>query len=197
MSSRTERIEQVGQEAATRMARELGLADYLGKLGIFRVLANHPKLAAGVFAKHAPLREGLLAARLRELLIMRIAWLMGSEYEWAQHWDVAAKAGIPPEDVVAVREWKESDRLDAADRAVLAAVDETLLQGGISDQTWSACEANLAGPAELIELVAAIAHWSGFAQIFRNFRLPVEPGGKLWPPDGTAPSTIFPIRHSR
>jgi hypothetical protein len=55
---------------------------------------------------------------------MRIGWVTGSAYEWTQHWRVATTAGIPPEDILAVRDWRNSERLTPADRAILAATDE-------------------------------------------------------------------------
>lgn len=183
----SQRVAPVAPEDAASLAERLGLAPSLGRLGIFRVLAHHPAVAAGVFAQHGSVRNGSLPVRLRELLIMRIAWIAGSEYEWAQHWDVATGAGIPPDDIAAVRDWRTSDRFGAADRAVLAAVDDTLLLGGISDESWTTCARHLDGVVGLVELVVAIAHWSAFTQLFRSFRLPLEPGARLWPPDGAAP----------
>ena len=71
-------------------------------------------------------------------MIMRIGWVTGSAYEWTNHWRVATTAGIPPEDLLAVRNWRNSDRLTAADRAILAATDECLEGKSISDAVWTA-----------------------------------------------------------
>jgi alkylhydroperoxidase family enzyme len=62
------------------------------------------------------LENNRLDTRLRELMIMRIGWITGSAYEWTNHWRVATTAGIPLEDVLAVRDWQNSDRLTAADK---------------------------------------------------------------------------------
>src|SRR5215467_3865441 len=69
-------------------------------------------------------------------MIMRIGWVTGSAYEWTQHWRVATTAGIPPEDILAARDWPNSSRLTAADKAILAATDECLAGKSISDATW-------------------------------------------------------------
>ena len=55
-------------------------------LNIFRTLANHPKLLSRwrVFGNHV-LSKSSLPPRDREILILRIGWLCGSEYEWGQH----------------------------------------------------------------------------------------------------------------
>src|SRR3546814_19974852 len=87
---------------------------------------------------------------------MRIGWRQGSMYEWTQHWRVARMLEIPEDDLVAVRDWKASDRFDRADRAVLAATDETLGSGAISARTWSELEATVPDEWARLEVVIAI-----------------------------------------
>jgi alkylhydroperoxidase family enzyme len=132
--------------------------------------------------------NGTLDARLRELVIMRIGWKTGSVYEWTQHWRVATQLGIDADDIVAVRDWQTSDRLGPAERAVLAATDETLDTGTISDATWSACVQHVGGEAQLIELVVAIGNWRLFSSLLRSLRVPLEDGIDPWPPDGASPA---------
>ena len=122
--------------------------------------------------------------RLRELMIMRIGWVTGSVYEWTQHWRVATTAGIPPEDVLAVRDWRASDRLTAADKAVLAATDESLAGETISDATWSEVTKHIADPGQQVEFVVAMGNWTMFSILLRNLKIPVEDGVAVWPPDG-------------
>jgi hypothetical protein len=45
--------------------------------------------------------------------------------------------GIPPEDILAMRDWRNSERLTPADRAILAATDECLAGKSISDAAWA------------------------------------------------------------
>lgn len=82
---------------------------------------------------------------------------------------------------------RRSSRLDAADRAVLAATDETLETGRIGEQTWAECERRLDGSPACIELVAAIAAWRLISEITRSLEIPLESGTSSWPPDGTPP----------
>jgi len=37
-----------------------------------------------------------LPTRLRELIIMRLAWRAGSDYAWFQHYRIATQAGVRP-----------------------------------------------------------------------------------------------------
>jgi alkylhydroperoxidase family enzyme len=119
---------------------------------------------------------------------MRIGWATRSDYEWTQHWAAAQSAfSCDPEDLLAVRDWRRSSRLDAADRAVLAATDETLDMGRIGAETWAQCERHLENSKACIELVAAIATWRLISEITLSLEIPLESGTPSWPPDGTPP----------
>ncbi len=131
--------------------------------------------------------QGKLDRRLRELVIMRLGWATASEYEWAQHWRVARELGIPHEDLLALRDWRSSDRFGDADRAVLAATDETLETGTISPETWELCRAHVGGTEELLELVAAIGCWRMISSLLRSLEIPIEAEMESWPPDGEKP----------
>jgi alkylhydroperoxidase family enzyme len=92
-------------DEAKSAADEAGVPDYMAELAIFQVLLNHPKLASGLNDLLARmLWQGRLDSRLRELAIMRIAWLTSCEYEWAQHWRVAQGLGVSADDLAGVRE---------------------------------------------------------------------------------------------
>jgi hypothetical protein len=85
-----------------------------------------------------------------------------------------------------VRDWRNAANLSAADKAVLAAVDDTLESGMISDATWAACAEHLRTPQERIQLVIAIGNWTMFSQLLKSLRIPLEEGVNAWPPDGKA-----------
>jgi alkylhydroperoxidase family enzyme len=153
------------------------------------VLANNPTVLNVVSAQlQALIRRNSLPHRLRELIIMRIGWITGSVYEWSSHWRICVELGIPPEDVVAVRDWRASDRLTAADRAVLQGTDEILAGKTIADETWAAIASHVTDPGQQVELVVDIANWIFASIMLRNLRIPVEPNVMAWPPDGVRPA---------
>src|SRR3546814_17417301 len=96
---------------------------------------------------------------------------------------------IPEDDLVAVRDWKASDRFDRADRAVLAATDETLGSGAISARTWSELEATVPDEWARLEVVIAIANWSMLAQLLRSLEVPLEEGVDTGQPAGAGTET--------
>lgn len=184
----TERVPLVDRDTALRIAAETGLAERFARGGAFRTLAHNPAVLKAVYGQLTTLLlRNSFDTRLRELMIMRIGWVTGSEYEWTQHWRVAAEAGIPPEDVLAVRDWRGSDRLGAADRAILAATDESLSGKTISDATWAEVARHVTDPAQQVEFVVALGNWTLFSILLRNLKIPLEDGIVGWPPDGKIP----------
>lgn len=171
-------------DQAVALGKELGVDEARAGRGWFRVLAHHPNVLKGICALvESLLFQSTVPVRLRELMIMRIAWVTRSSYEWAQHWRIARNAGVPEEDLLAVRDWRASTRLQPADRAVLGAVDDTLQRGKVSDAVWRECAQYLDRPA-LIEMTAAIGFWHMFSELLRTLDVPLEEGVELWPPDG-------------
>src|SRR5436190_23742181 len=81
-------------DAETREIVERGA--FSGRvLNIFATLARHPKLLKRwlVFGTHV-LGKSTLTPRERELLILRIGWRCGSDYEWGQHVVIGRAAGL-------------------------------------------------------------------------------------------------------
>jgi len=183
------RIEMLSVEQAKAAAKECGIRESMAGLSVYRALLRHPQLASAVNHLLTTLlfTGNKLDVRLRELLIMRIGWTTGAKYEWTQHWHFAERVGLPPEDVIAVRDWRSSTRLGAADRAVLAAVDDTRELGKISDSVWAECVRHVGSPEQLLEMVIAIGNWNMFSQLLRSVEIPLEDGVKDWPPDGRIP----------
>ncbi len=183
-----ERVPMLDREQAQLRAAECGLPEELADLSVFRVALHQPRVAVALYGLlDALLFRGSLDARLRELLIMRIGWITGAKYEWTQHWHFAERVGLPAADVLAVRDWRSSTRLGPADRAVLAAVDDTLEHGKISDAVWAECMRHVGSAEQLLEMVIAIGNWNMFSQLLRSLEIPLEEGVKGWPPDGEIP----------
>lgn len=184
------RVPRLPMQEARAAADEAGIPDYMAELAIFQVLLNHPTLARAVNDLLATmLWHGRLAPRLRELAIMRIGWLTGCDYEWTQHWRVAVRLGVPPDDLIGVKDWPTHASFGAPERAVLAATDEVVRDGAVSAQTWAACVRELgADSAMLIELVTVIGAWRMIASILHSLEVPLEDDVCGWPPDGQPPS---------
>ncbi|KUI28697.1 carboxymuconolactone decarboxylase [Mycobacterium sp. IS-1742] len=99
-------------------------------------LARHPDLAARFlpFSTYV-MEDSTLPARLRELVILRVAHHHGCAYEWVHHRAIGRAAGLSDADVEAAR---TGSAADAFDRLVLSAVDEMHHGSQISAPTWEA-----------------------------------------------------------
>ena len=186
-STMTSRVPMVSLERARELGEAMGMPARRTQSEAFRVVANNPGVARVAFGQLMQLLENnKFDTRLRELMIMRIGWVTGSAYEWTQHWRVATTAGIPPEDILAVRDWRNSDRLTAADEAILAATDECLAGRSISDAAWAEVAKHVTDPGQQVEFIIAMGNWMSFSMLFRNLRIPLAEGLMVWPPDGLA-----------
>ena len=183
----TLRVPMVPPERARLLGEAMGLPARRTGSEAFRVVANNPGVARAAFGQLLQLLENnRLDTRLRELMIMRIGWVTGSAYEWTQHWRVATTAGIPPEDVLAMRDWRNSARLTQADKAILAATDECLAGKSILDAVWAEVASHVTGPGQQVEFIIAMGNWMMFSLLFRNLRIPLAESVMIWPPDGLA-----------
>jgi alkylhydroperoxidase family enzyme len=183
----TLRVPMISLERARDLGEAMGMPARRMQSEAFRVVANNPGVARVAFSQLMQLLENnSFDTRLRELMIMRIGWVTGSAYEWTQHWRVATTAGIPPEDILAVRDWRNSPRLTAADRAILAATDECLAGGSITDASWEEVTKHVTDPGQQVEFIIAMGNWMMFSLLFRNLRIPLAEGIAIWPPDGQA-----------
>ena len=182
-------INTLSTEEAVNRAKEVGVIEQIAVLNVFKTLLHHPKLAKAVNDLLMTLLAGdnQLDARLRELLIMRIGWATGCDYEWTQHWKIALQFGLSEAEVLAVKDWQAATCLTERDRAILAATDETLADGMISASTWGSC-AGFLDDAQLLELNVAIGAWRLISQLARSAGIELEEGVESWPPAGDAPA---------
>jgi len=96
------------------------------KTNIMMVMANNPDLgkAYNVFGKHI-LVTNTVPLRERELVVMRVAWLVQSEYEWHNHVGYCLNLGMSLEEIAAIKDGADSAfPFSDFDRAVMRGCDE-------------------------------------------------------------------------
>ena len=183
----TSRVPMVSLERARELGEAMGVPPRRTQSEAFRVLVNNPGVARVAYSQLIQLLENnKFDTRLRELMIMRIGWVTGSAYEWTNHWRVATTAGIAAEDILAVRDWRNTERLTPADKAILAATDECLSGKSMSDAAWAEVAEHVTEPGQQVEFIISMGNWMMFSLLFRNLRIPLAEGVSVWPPDGLA-----------
>jgi AhpD family alkylhydroperoxidase len=119
-------------------------------------MARHPELAAKFLPFSTYLTaDSTLPARLRELVILRVAHHHGCVYEWVHHGAIGKAAGLSDADVEAAR---TGEAADAFDRLVLDAVDELHEGSQISAPTWNALGERLDERARMDLIFTAGGH---------------------------------------
>lgn len=141
---------------------------------VFRTMVNHPDLARRwmVFANHV-LFKSTVPARERELAILRIGWLCGSEYEFSQHRVIGIDAGLSRDEVERVKEGPAASGWSDLERLVLQATDELHEDKVISDATWAALAAQWSDH-QLMDLVFAVGQYTLVSMALRSFGVPLD-----------------------
>jgi alkylhydroperoxidase family enzyme len=150
-------------------------------IALYRVLANNPVMLRSYAQLAKTVRYDAQTPRaLRELVILRIAQLCRSEYEWQHHRRMAADAGVTDEQVDALGAWATSPLFDEAERAALRLAEEQH-DLRVTDETVAALRAAV-GDAAAVELSLMAGLYEAVARMLQAFAIEVEPGQTLYPP---------------
>jgi alkylhydroperoxidase family enzyme len=169
------RLPYVEPASAPDAVREL-LAQLPVQLNIFKLMANaetcfRPMLQLGT----AILARQQLAAKLRELAILRVAQRSGAAYEWVQHVPIAKAVGAGDDQVAALERGDATAAcFDGRERAVLAFADELIAGARPSDPAFEALRAQLS-PREIVELVIAIGYYMLIARLMETAQIDLDP----------------------
>src|SRR5439155_24359444 len=114
-----------------------------------------------------------LTPRQRELLVLRVAHIRASEYEWTQHLVLAGDAGITPDDIARITVGPEADGWAPLDGALVAAADELVHDAKIADDTWAVLVGEL-DDEQLLDVVFTVGAYDVLAMAFRTFGVPLD-----------------------
>jgi AhpD family alkylhydroperoxidase len=166
-------------EEMTDEARELTVAR--GNLNVYRTLANAEKVFTGwMQAGQALLTSPVLPLRLRELVVLRTAFLMDCPYELGQHRDVARTAGVSSDEINAITsesDW-QTGPFDATELAVLQLTSELLSTRGVSDAVFDQVHREL-GPQATVEVLMVINRYSGLALMLNALDVDLDESARL------------------
>jgi 4-carboxymuconolactone decarboxylase len=139
-------------------------------------MLRHPPLAKAflTFNNHIS-TTNTLSRRIREILILRIGWLRRSEYEFAQHLVLGARAGLTPAELERVQQAPDAPGWDPVDADLIRAVDELHYKGCIEDATYARLSAHF-NTQQLIDLVFTVGCYDLLSMAFKTFGVEMESG---------------------
>ncbi len=137
-------------------------------LNVYATLARHPAMYRPWlgFARYI-LRESSLPAREREILICRIAWLTGGEYEWSAHTRLGKEAGLTDDEIGHLAK-ADAGGWPLSDAVVVRAVDELHYDAIISDATWNTL-AKRFDTHQMMDLVFTVGAYKMLAMALNSF----------------------------
>jgi alkylhydroperoxidase family enzyme len=151
-------------------------------INLHLVMAHAPKIALASRAMASTLRYDALTPRdIRELVIVRTAQIVGSEYELNQHRPMALAAGISQAKLDAIANWRASTLFDARERALLAYVEAVAGGGEVDELTWRVFARHFT-PGEIVELTVMIGNYYGTGLVTRALKIEVEDDGRKTSP---------------
>jgi 4-carboxymuconolactone decarboxylase len=141
---------------------------------VLATMLHHPRLAAPFLAYNSVLlRKPAIEARLRELMILRVAWRTGSTYEWLQHVRLAQRYGLTPDEIAAVGTRVSAGDWTPLEADLLAATDQLLDAYCVDDATWARLAEHL-DERQLVEVVFVVGTYTCLAMAFRSFGLQLD-----------------------
>ncbi|MFP5382674.1 MAG: carboxymuconolactone decarboxylase family protein [Gammaproteobacteria bacterium] len=158
-----------------------GLVDWgtrrIGKLeprNIFLTLQRAPRLFwPWMLFVTRLMPYGKIHAHDRERVILRVAWLCRSEYEWGQHVQISGRIGLPSAELPWIAEGPAAPQWPDHQRLLMQAVNEFHADRFVTDATWNALAATYP-PDVMIELMMLIGHYEMLAGVLNSVGVEME-----------------------
>ncbi|MEN3223673.1 carboxymuconolactone decarboxylase family protein [Mycolicibacterium porcinum] len=142
---------------------------------VLATMVHYPGLAAAFNRLgNVLLSKPAIGHRERELMLLRVAWRTGAQYEWVHHVLQAEHYGLDELDIQGVIDggcatWSPLE----AD--LVAAADQLLDRYRIDDATWQRLAGHL-DSRQLVELPFIVGTYTCLAMAFNSWNLQVEDG---------------------
>lgn len=165
-------------DSGTQSAEVLDRLKRLGSLNVTRMMShaedamiNYSRLGGSLLFK------GSLDPVLRELVILRVGQLCGSDYEWHQHVSVARAVGMDEATLQAITD-QDFAALGGAQQCALRFAEEIKRDSGASAETFAHAREYFS-PEQLTELCLVTGYYIMTAGFLRSFDIQIEDGPPL------------------
>jgi 4-carboxymuconolactone decarboxylase len=159
---------------------------------VLGTLVHHPAVAGPLLAYNGALMASpILEKRLKELMVLRVAWRTRSAYEWAQHARLAYRYKITEEEIARIDLGAEADGWTPLEADLLRATDQLMDRYRIDDETWARLAREL-DKRQLMEAILVVGGYISLALLFNSLGIQVDPGAEPpialpTTPDGEGP----------
>ncbi len=145
-------------------------------INVYRLLLNNPAIAETWFQHLNAVRwKTGLSGRLREILIIRIGWMLKIAYIMRQHIPKLALAdGLDLADCAALQEEGLSERFSEAERAAMAYCQAMTRDVHVPDDIFAEL-ARFYSPAEILDISVLVGAYNMHARVLAALDLDLEP----------------------
>ena len=150
------------------------------------VMLRHPLATKAflAFNNHIAVANSL-SKRIKELVILRISWIRGSEYEFQQHLVLGRRFGVTDAEIERLQRGPDAPGWEALDADLLRAVDELIANACIGDATWTRLSLSLS-TEQLIDLIYTVGCYEIAAMMFKTLGTQIEAGVEPLPAETRA-----------
>ncbi len=127
----------------------------------------------GLFANQVFVHSDI-PPREKEIIILRIAWLSQSEYEWEHHVAGSKQAKLFSDDMInRIKQGPDAEGWDSFDVTLVRAVDELYAKNCMSDSTWKKLSGRYK-TNQLIEILFIVGYYNLLALTMNTLGAQVE-----------------------
>ena len=144
-------------------------------INVYRTLLHSPLLAESWFEHINRVRWGTeIDGRLRELVIIRLGYLVASAYVLRQHVPkLAAGEGITEEECNALKDWRSSELFDDRERVTLTYVDAMTLSTTVPDEAFMPLRSHFSH-RQIVELTVMIGAYVSHSRVLQALEVDLE-----------------------
>lgn len=145
-------------------------------INVYKLLLNSPPLAETWFDHLGAVRwKTQLDGRLREIVIIRIAYVNDVPYVLRQHVPKLAEAeGMIAAECEALKDWEKSDLFDARERAALAFADCMTRDVAVPDDVFDELSDHF-DERRIVELAVLIGTYNMHNRVMTALKIDLEP----------------------
>lgn len=135
---------------------------------VLRTYAHHPQLADAA----SPLSIHLLSAstlpvKLRQIAIMRTAWITRAVYMWSSHLQTSANCGLSPEMFGPIQRGADDPYFTEFERVVIRATEDLVNDRNVSDTNWQALKAEW-NEKQMLDFLFTVGAYVMIAGVMRS-----------------------------
>lgn len=141
---------------------------------VLNTFVHHPDLARHflLFNRYL-LMSSTLPVRLRQIAIMRVAWIKKARYVWSSHLRTSLRNGLTGEEFEPVKHGESSRYWNNEERIILRATDQAMDNSDVDEATWQALTAFL-DQRQIMDFLFTVGAYALLGMVCSSLRIERE-----------------------